>query len=68
MTLDLTDDETRALVGLLRRAADEEHTLARPAKGDPCRARSTIGPARAIAAVKPGLMPTRGGGKRRWGG
>lgn len=57
MTLDLTHDETRALVGLLRHATDEEHNFDPPSsQPEP------------LPPLKPGLTPSRGGGQRRWGG
>jgi hypothetical protein len=69
MPLDLTDDETRALVQLLRRAIDEDHYFRAPrldplkailAKLDPSAPRPEP-----LPLLKPGMGPSVGRGRRR---
>lgn len=72
MTLDLTDDETRALAALLRGATNEEHDLLAPRPGQLKAILAWLDPPssqpKPLPPLKPGLTPRRGGGQRRWGG
>jgi hypothetical protein len=72
MPLDLTDDEHRALVELLRRAIDEEHYFLSP-RLDPLKAilAKLEPPApkpEPLPPLPPGMGPSHGQGRRRWRG
>jgi hypothetical protein len=71
MTLDLTDDEARALARHLRHAIDDDPYPHAP-RLDPLKAilekldPSPPRPERLLPPLRPGMAPTHGQGRRRW--